>query len=90
MDVYELSPMQLLQYCAREIGFRPAWKYEADAMERLKESRFVKQRADGVWVATEAGNRALDLVGLKPLEEASNSEDAGEQEHKPEENKKGD
>jgi hypothetical protein len=66
---YELDSMKLLQHCAREIGFRPAWKYEADAMERLKASRFVEQRADGVWVANAAGKRALDLLRLKPLEQ---------------------
>lgn len=47
MKEYNLDSMKLLQYCAREIGFRPAWKYEADAMERLKASRLVEQRADG-------------------------------------------
>ena len=59
--------MVLLQYCAREAGFKPVWPHESEIMERLKASRFVEQRADGVWVANAAGKRALDLMGLKPL-----------------------
>lgn len=84
MKVYELSQMQLLQLCARPSGFRAAWKYEADAMRRLREGGLVEQRADGVWLATEAGKRALDLVGLKLSAQMSNSENAGKQERQPE------
>jgi hypothetical protein len=68
MMSYTLNSMVLLQYCAREAGFKPVWPHEIEIMERLKGSRFVEQRADGVWVANAAGKRALDLLRLKPLE----------------------
>ena len=69
MMSYTLNSMVLLQYCAAEAGFKPVWPHESEIMERLKASRLVEQRADGVWVANAAGKRALELLRLKPLEQ---------------------
>ena len=68
MMSYAINSIVLLQYCAREAGFKPVWPHENEIIERLKASRLVEQRADGVWVANAAGKRALELLRLKPLE----------------------